>query len=75
MKENNRIANENNKNSKTLKVIAARCPQDHVCPAMRSCPVGALSQDGFAAPRVDKDICILCGKCVRVCPMGALVLE
>ena len=33
-----------------LKVKAHRCPQNHPCPSVRVCPVGALSQEGFAAP-------------------------
>ena len=41
-----------------LQVIVANCPQDHKCPAVGVCPVGALSQEGFHAPTVDHDICI-----------------
>lgn len=61
--------------AKTLKVITSRCPQNHPCPSVRVCPVAALSQTGFAAPRVDAEKCIACGKCSDFCPMGALVLE
>lgn len=57
-----------------LDVINQRCPQNHPCPSLRVCPTGALSQEGFAAPTVDQDQCIACGKCVRFCPMGALKL-
>lgn len=57
-----------------LKVKAQRCPQNHPCPSVRVCPVGALSQEGFAAPTVNQEKCIKCGKCVRYCPMKALVL-
>lgn len=59
---------------KVLKVITANCPQDHNCPAVAVCPVGALSQTGFQAPVVDREICIKCGKCSDFCPMKALVL-
>ncbi len=48
------------------------CPQNHRCPAVRACPVGALTQKGYAAPIVDAIKCIDCGKCVQTCPMGAL---
>lgn len=58
-----------------LTVKINRCPQNHPCPSVRVCPVGALSQKGFAAPVVDQEKCIKCGKCVRSCPMRALVLE
>ena len=57
-----------------LKVIIANCPQDHKCPAVGVCPVGALSQTGHEAPVVDHEICIRCGKCSYFCPMKALVL-
>lgn len=66
--------NDNIKNTK-LKVNKARCPQNHSCPSIRVCPVGALSQKGFSAPIVDQDKCIKCGKCVKFCPMRALSLE
>ena len=59
----------------TLKVITSHCPQNHPCPSVRVCPVAALSQTGFAAPQVDAEKCIACGKCSDFCPMGALVLE
>lgn len=58
-----------------LAVKKSRCPQNHSCPSVRVCPVGALSQKGSAAPEVDMEKCIKCGKCVRFCPMRALVLE
>jgi len=49
-----------------------RCPQNHRCPAVRVCPVQALEQKGYAAPAVDAEKCIDCGRCVRACPTGAL---
>ena len=52
-----------------------RCPQNHRCPALRVCPVGALSQNGVGAPVIDEAKCTSCGKCVRFCPMGALQRE
>lgn len=60
---------------KKLKVIIEKCPQNHKCPAVKICPVNALSQKGFAAPIVDYDKCIKCGKCANFCPKKALVLE
>ncbi|MEA4896300.1 MAG: 4Fe-4S binding protein [Oscillospiraceae bacterium] len=59
----------------SLTVKKSRCPQNHPCPSVRVCPVGALSQKGFAAPTVDKNKCIKCGKCTKSCPMAALVFE
>ena len=61
--------------TKTLVVNKNRCPQNHPCPSVRVCPVGALSQRGFDAPLVDQDKCTHCGKCVKYCPMRALTLE
>jgi Fe-S-cluster-containing hydrogenase component 2 len=61
--------------TRTLVVDQYLCPQNHPCPSVRVCPVDALSQRGFAAPEVDMDACIRCGKCVRFCPMGALELK
>lgn len=53
-----------------MKVESNRCPQNHRCPAMRVCAVEAISQDGNAAPVIDNEKCISCGKCMRVCPYG-----
>lgn len=58
-----------------LVVIEYRCPQNHKCPSVAICPVGALKQEGFDAPTVDNDLCIKCGKCVNFCPMRALQLQ
>lgn len=60
---------------KNLKVIDSKCPQNHKCPAVEVCPVGALKQEDFNAPEVDLDKCIRCGKCANFCPKKALVLN
>jgi len=44
-----------------------RCPQNHPCPTLKVCPVGAISQVGYAAPTVDDNKCIACCKCTRRC--------
>ncbi|OJU14469.1 MAG: 4Fe-4S ferredoxin [Clostridiales bacterium 43-6] len=54
-------------------VNQSRCPQNHPCPSVRVCPVGALFQKGFAAPTVDEHKCINCLKCVQYCPMHAIL--
>ena len=51
------------------------CPQNHKCPATKICPVNALTQQGMLAPTVDPEKCIECGKCVEICPTGALQME
>lgn len=48
------------------------CPQNHPCPSIRVCPVGAITQKGFEAPLIDSGKCIKCKKCVMFCPMGAI---
>jgi ferredoxin len=53
-------------------ILTNRCPQNHPCPAVRSCPVGALKQVGTAAPTIDKEKCTDCGKCTHRCPTRAL---
>lgn len=58
-----------------VEVIAEKCPQNHPCPAVRVCPVNALLQDRYEAPRVEEDRCIDCGKCVAVCAMGAIQMK
>lgn len=55
-----------------INVVVSHCPQNHPCPAVQVCPVGALTQKGYSAPSVDKDKCIDCNRCVDFCPMGAL---
>lgn len=60
---------------KKLNIIIENCPQNHKCPAVKVCPVGALSQEGFEAPKIDYEKCIKCGKCSNFCPKKALVLE
>ncbi len=60
---------------KTLIIKTENCPQNHPCPAVKVCPVGALSQQNFNAPVIDHSKCIRCGKCSSFCPKKALVLE
>ena len=58
-----------------VKVIIEKCPQNHKCPAISVCPVGALSHQDIEAPAVDGEKCFGCGKCSSFCPMKALVLS
>ena len=51
-----------------IEVDRKLCPHDHVCPLIRICPVGAITQGDDGYPIVDHDKCIECGKCVRSCP-------
>lgn len=60
---------------KILKIKKERCPHNHQCRAVKACPVGALLQNINEVPRVIYDKCIKCGKCLKLCPKKALVLE
>ena len=59
---------------KKLQILTDKCPQNHKCPAVQVCQVGALSQSELNAPDVDHEKCIQCGKCSNFCPKKALVL-
>ena len=61
--------------NRILTLKKENCPQNHKCPAVKICPVGALSQTDFGAPVIDRGKCIACGKCSDFCPKKALVLE
>lgn len=57
---------------KRVKIAAENCPQNHFCPVMRACPVGAISQKSpFEAPVIDESKCTNCGRCIRFCAYGA----
>lgn len=49
-----------------------RCPQNHPCPLVARCPVGAISQTGYGLPVIDREKCISCGICLRGCPTRAM---
>ncbi|MCK5740187.1 4Fe-4S binding protein [bacterium] len=55
-----------------VEIVTRRCPQNHPCPSVRVCPVGALKQNGYAAPDVNDELCTNCGRCVSFCPLGAI---
>jgi len=59
----------------TITVDKNKCPQNHPCPAIKVCPVGALSQEGNNAPEVDEEKCLDCGVCSNFCPKGALTIK
>lgn len=57
-----------------MKIIVneKKCPQNHRCPSIAVCPVGAISQrDNYSLPEIDHEKCIACGKCMKFCPKGA----
>jgi len=56
-------------------VEKSRCPQNHRCPLIGICPVGAIVQDGYAAPEIDYAKCIKCGSCASSCAYGAFQSE
>ena len=58
-----------------LTIDAARCPQNHRCPIIAVCKVGAITQQAYGLPVIDAEKCIECGKCVRYCGMQAVYKE
>ena len=55
-----------------MTVDPGRCPQNHKCPAVAVCPVGAIMQKGIGLPEIAEDVCIDCGKCISFCPRKAI---
>ena len=55
-----------------LTVDNLRCPQNHRCPLLLVCPVGAITQSGFGLPAIDPEKCIECGKCIWHCGKQAI---
>ena len=55
-----------------MKINPSRCPQNHKCPAMGICSVGAITQSGVGLPKIDSAKCIDCGKCISFCPRRAI---
>ena len=55
-----------------LTISSLACPQNHRCPMLRICSVGAISQNGIGLPVIDEEKCIECGKCAMICPMNAV---
>ena len=52
-----------------------KCPKNHICPAIKVCPVNAIEQDGFDAPKINKEKCIKCKKCTFFCPKKAFTVK
>ena len=56
-----------------LVVNKDKCPQNHRCPSVGVCPKEAITQeDIYSLPVIDEELCVLCGKCMRFCPKGAI---
>lgn len=56
--------------------IPVLCRQCKKAPCQENCPVGAFYRDeNTGALLIKADQCIGCGKCVEVCPFGAIFLH
>ncbi|MFV0396896.1 MAG: 4Fe-4S binding protein [Bacteroidales bacterium] len=55
-----------------LAIDKLSCPQNHRCPLLKVCPVGAITQEGYGLPKIDEEKCIECGKCIKYCGMRAV---
>jgi len=49
-----------------------KCPQNHRCPAIAICNVGAITQNGFGLPVINQKLCVGCGRCIKFCPKRAI---
>ena len=59
-----------------IAVYVQACSQNHPCPTVRSCPVGAIVQDDiYTAPRVDNELCTECGACIQACRVFSRVAD
>lgn len=59
-----------------IEVNVHACPQNHPCPAVRSCPEGAIVQDNnFTAPRIVQELCTECGACTQACRVFSQVRD
>lgn len=53
-----------------IKIVEEYCPQNHNCPGLSVCPVGAISQETvFSPPKIDEELCTDCGACTNACPV------
>lgn len=57
-----------------LRIDAGRCPQNHRCPLVMLCPVGAITQQGYGLPSIDASKCVECGRCIRHCGKQAVYI-
>ena len=55
-----------------ITIDKSKCPQNHRCPSIAVCPVGAISQNGFELPIINQELCVECGKCINFCPRRAI---
>jgi len=58
-----------------LTISPMSCPQNHRCPLLRVCNIGAISQDSYGLPVIDEEKCIECGKCIKFCPTRAVQIK
>ena len=57
-----------------------KCDSSPMCPARRSCPEKAISQEKLGFLRrgvavVDPEKCVSCGLCLKMCPHGAIAMR
>lgn len=60
---------------KQVNLIKERCPNNHKCRVVKLCPAKALSQKEKEVPKIDKEKCISCQKCITLCPKNVFILE
>jgi Fe-S-cluster-containing hydrogenase component 2 len=56
------------KMKKKIVINKNMCPQNHPCPTVNICPVGAITQSSpFSAPEINEEKCTGCGICTTTC--------
>lgn len=54
---------------------ARLCVACDPAPCARACPTGSLTQRTGGGVKVDRELCIRCGKCAAACPVDAIYME
>lgn len=57
-----------------------KCDRSVMCPARRSCPEKAITQERLGLIKrgvavVDSEKCVACGVCLKMCPHGAVAMR
>lgn len=58
-----------------MNILRERCPQKHICKAVKNCPAKAITQEGKKAPEMNKELCNGCGTCASLCPKNVFIIE
>lgn len=57
---------------KTMIFKADYCRQCNNAECIKSCPVSAISKNDSGIITINREICLLCGKCEKICPFNGI---